>query len=525
MLIVRFLLFPLTLLLIWSSLASSTAVESRIALVIGNGNYPTFGELTNPVNDMALIEATLGDLGFEVISAANLDQIGMKQVIQTFGRRLDEAGPDAVGLFYYAGHGIQSNGTNFLVPIDASIERETDIAIETVNLDWVLAQMKYASSRINIVIIDACRNNPIVSSHRSGNRGLAQVDAPRGTLIAYATAPGGIAADGNGKNSPYTLALSQNLKQPGRVLEEVFRQTRVDVIKATDGQQVPWEASSLTGAFYFAKEGSWPVAETASVPEINAAIPSPNSEQIDMLFWESIRDSDDPALYDDYLSKFPKGEFRHIAVARRKALMHVQPEQPHPNSLETEPLDTTMYVQERANIRVFPSIDAELVATLPLGTEIHLVGKVVDRDWYQVALDDGRTAFIWKPLLGDHQPVDGEIFTAAAKDLTGRWSGSYRCQEDFVGLTLDLVEQDNQVLEAVFSFYPMPDTPSFPEGSFAMEGYVDPGEKLVRLHSTDWIDRPYGLQLHDIRGQIDTAGKEITGQVLTTGCADFIVSR
>ena len=384
--------------------------------------------------------------------------------------------------------------------------------------------MEYASSRINIVIIDACRNNPVARSQRAGLRGLAQVDAPRGTLIAYATSPGGIATDGNGKNSPYTLALSQNLKQSGRVLEEVFRQTRVDVLNATDGQQVPWESSSLTGAFYF-KEGESSLADTGSVPEKTVATSLPSSTQIDVLFWESIRHSDDPAHFEDYLSRFPTGEFRHIAVTRRKALLHDQLPQPLPNALETKPLDIVMYVQERANTRISPSIDSDLAATLPLGFKIRVIGEVVGRDWYQVALEDGRTAFIWKPLLSERKPVDDEPLSAAVDDLTGRWSGSYQCQQDFVGMTLDLVEQDGHALEAIFSFYPMPGSPSFPEGSFAMEGYVDPGEKLVNLRSTEWIDRPYGLQLHDIRGQIDTSGKEIIGQVLTTGCADFVVTR
>jgi formylglycine-generating enzyme required for sulfatase activity len=190
-------------------------------------------------------------MGFEVISRRNADQTTMKRAIQEFGARLEKAGPGAVGLFFYAGHGAQLNGRNYLVPIGARIDRESDLDIEAVSADWVIEQMRYARNSLNLVILDACRNNPFARSSRSGDRGLAVMDAPAGILIAYSTAPGSVAADGDGRNSPYTDALVRSIRTVDEPVEQVFKRTRVAVMNASDGRQIPWEASSLTGDFYF----------------------------------------------------------------------------------------------------------------------------------------------------------------------------------------------------------------------------------------------------------------------------------
>src|SRR5438477_4289763 len=206
----RLALIALTLL--WSTASlwptAALALDSRIALVIGNSEYPS-GPLPNPANDAKLMADTLHGVGFEVLLRRNADQTTMKRAIQEFGAQLEKGGPGAVGLFYYAGHGVQLNGLNYLIPTTAQIEREGDVEIEAVSADWVLEQMRYARNRLNIVILDACRNNPFVRSMRSANHGLAVMDAPAGILIAYSTAPGTVAADGSGRNSPYTAALSR----------------------------------------------------------------------------------------------------------------------------------------------------------------------------------------------------------------------------------------------------------------------------------------------------------------------------
>jgi formylglycine-generating enzyme required for sulfatase activity len=244
----------LTLLLALGILAPVVvqAAEQRIALVIGNSAYAS-GPLPNPASDAKLIDATLTGLGFHVILRTDANQATMKRAIQDFGASLDKAGSDAVGLFYYAGHGVQLNGRNYLIPVRANIEREGDLEIEAVSADWVIEEMRLARNGLNIVILDACRNNPFTRSMRSANRGLAVMDVPTtGILIAFSTAPGTVAEDGSGRNSPYTTALTKAMVELDEPLETLFKHVRVNVMDATQGKQVPWEYSSLIGAdFYF----------------------------------------------------------------------------------------------------------------------------------------------------------------------------------------------------------------------------------------------------------------------------------
>jgi len=221
--------------------------EQRLALVIGNAKYDV-SPLRNPVNDARAIATTLRHLGFEVAELENLGEREMKNEIRAFGMRIVKQG---VALFYYAGHGLQQQGRNYLVPTDAKIEREEDLQYEAVGLDLVLNEMLAAENRVNIVILDACRNNPFARSFRSSDRGLAVVSAPSGTLIAYATAPGQVANDGPGQNGLYTEELLKQIRTPDLKLEDVFKRVRVVVREKTKGRQVPWEASSLEGDFYF----------------------------------------------------------------------------------------------------------------------------------------------------------------------------------------------------------------------------------------------------------------------------------
>jgi formylglycine-generating enzyme required for sulfatase activity len=264
-----FRLILLTVTILASALAQ--AAETRIALVIGNSDYSS-GPLPNPANDAKLVGDALTSLGFDVIARRNADQITMKRAIQEFGSRLEKAGPSAVGLFYYAGHGVQLSGRNYLIPTTARIEREGDVEIEAVSADWVIEQMRYARNRLNIVILDACRNNPFTRSMRSVDHGLATMDAPAGILIAYSTAPGAVAADGTGRNSPYSEALTQAMRDMHEPVEQVFKHVRVGVMNATAGKQVPWESSSLTGDFYFAAPNK--VAPETSSALVSGAVPA-----------------------------------------------------------------------------------------------------------------------------------------------------------------------------------------------------------------------------------------------------------
>ncbi len=222
-------------------------LEKRVALLIGNSDYQT-APLKNPINDVRLMEKTLKHLGFETIRAENATQNQMKRLIVDFGRKIREGG---VGLFFYAGHGMQVKGHNYLIPVGAVIDSEQDVEFESVDVGRVLAKMDAAQNRLNIVILDACRNNPFKRSTRGGTRGLATVDAPRGTFIAYATGPGSVAVDGEYANSVFTKALADTIQVEGLKIEEVFKQIRATVRVNTNGQQIPWQSSSLEGDFYF----------------------------------------------------------------------------------------------------------------------------------------------------------------------------------------------------------------------------------------------------------------------------------
>lgn len=221
--------------------------EKRVALVIGNSDYK-ISSLRNPVNDALAVSNVLKKLDFEVLVGTNLRQKGMKRLIDDFGAKIKNGG---VGLFYYAGHGMQVNGRNYLIPIDAKIESENEVDIVSVRADEILVKMDDANNRLNIVILDACRNNPFARSFRSSTQGLATMDSPSGTIIAYATAPGSVASDGPGDNGLYTHELIENMQIPDLKIEDMFKKVRTSVKLKTNDQQVPWESSSLEGDFYF----------------------------------------------------------------------------------------------------------------------------------------------------------------------------------------------------------------------------------------------------------------------------------
>jgi len=225
--------------------------QRKLALLIGNAEYLN-GPLDNPVNDARLIGATLKSLGFEVYIHENANQKTMKRAIRDFGKKLELAGEDAVGLFYFSGHGLQSEGENYLSPIGAEVRNEADVEIEMVSANAILKQMDFARNGLNIVILDACRTNRFSRGFRSAQNGLADnIAAPTGSILAYATAPDSVAYDGRGDNSPYAEALAEAMLMPNTPVEAVFKAVRISVINETDEKQVPWESTSLTGEFMF----------------------------------------------------------------------------------------------------------------------------------------------------------------------------------------------------------------------------------------------------------------------------------
>ena len=219
----------------------------RVALVIGNANYGS-GQLKNPINDARAVANELQGLNFEVDLGENLDYRGIRRKIVEFGRKIDMGG---VGLFYYAGHGVQVDGENYLIPLGARIKHEEEVPAEAVALSYLMRRMAGAKNKLNIIILDACRDNPYERRFRSLRQGLAHVVAPKGTFIAYSTAPGRTARDGDGPNSPFTEALVKHLAQPDMNLERLMKAVGRDVDLKTGGEQRPWMASNYYGDFYF----------------------------------------------------------------------------------------------------------------------------------------------------------------------------------------------------------------------------------------------------------------------------------
>jgi hypothetical protein len=249
--------------------SSNAQSNRRIALVIGNGSYANAPPLKNPTNDAGDMADALARLGFTVARGIDLNQRQMKAMIREFGQKLKSGGQ---GLFYFAGHGVQLRGRNYLIPIDASIQSEADVEDQGVDANLILGLMDEAGNALNVVILDACRNNPFGRSFRSVSSGLAQMDAPSGTLIAYATAPGSVASDGSVRNGLYTQELLKNMAVPGLSIEEVFKRVRVAVRGATAGKQTPWEASSLTGDFFFS--GAKSAANTVETKPPISTVPA-----------------------------------------------------------------------------------------------------------------------------------------------------------------------------------------------------------------------------------------------------------
>jgi hypothetical protein len=241
-------------------LASHAAfAENRVALVIGQSAYRAVTALPNPASDARAMSQLLADAGFDVTSAADLSQNEMRQTVGEFAAKMAAKGPDTVALVFYAGHGLQIDGENFLVPVDVDPKREADIPLQAVRLNDILNTLTSVPSKMRILLLDACRNNPFPDINKTAGRGLAIVDAKTGapgTFMSFSTSPGAEAEDGSGADSPYTTALLAAAKEPGLSIEDTFKRVRVSVNKATEGRQTPWDSSSLTDNFAFFGSGS-----------------------------------------------------------------------------------------------------------------------------------------------------------------------------------------------------------------------------------------------------------------------------
>jgi len=300
--------------------AAAVAAERRVALVIGNSAYRSAPTLPNPVRDAEAMATSLQRLGFEVTKGIDLDRAETELIVREFARKLPGS---QVAMVFYAGHGLQVGGQNYLVPVDAELDQEMDLDFEATSLDLVLRQME-REPRVNLVFLDACRDNPLAQNlarsmgaarSTAVGRGLAVIDSSVGSFIAYATQPGNVALDGEGAHSPFTAALLQYIDSPGLSLSDLMAKVRSDVIAATAGKQVPWDHSSLTGSFYF-QPASLSVAATEPAAGATTAVQSNPTVDKEVVFWESIKDSTNPADFEAYLAQFPNGTFAPLARVR-----------------------------------------------------------------------------------------------------------------------------------------------------------------------------------------------------------------
>src|SRR3954453_2068495 len=326
----RYLVLWLVLLTVWLTAALPARAERRVALVIGNSAYVNAAGLRNPRNDAADMAETLKKLGFEVELGLDLDQQNFAVTIEKFARALDGAD---VGLFFYAGHGLQLNDKNYLVSTNARLDNEFLLSSETIGLEAIVRLME-SKTAVNLVFLDACRNNPLAENLRRGleatkrsaslGRGLARIEpASRDTLIAFAAAPGQVAADGNDRNSPFTASLLKNLPRPALEVSVMLKEVSADVRRATGNAQRPQQLSDMSRTFYFASATPG-LTSDASVPEQamktpSSVVPQGDDRAFDVAFWNAAQSANDCDSTRAYLSRFPNGVFVDLArLAERR---------------------------------------------------------------------------------------------------------------------------------------------------------------------------------------------------------------
>jgi uncharacterized caspase-like protein len=301
--------------------ANAALADKRVAFVVGNGAYKNVAPLPNPAVDAKSMAKLLRNVGFDVVEGANLTRDKMTEKLLDFGKKAEGAD---VALFFYAGHGIAVNGTNYLLPVDADLKSEMDVKLgAAINVDLTLEQTM-GDAKVKLVFLDACRDNPFAAKIRSAKAtrsvavatGLAEMKSGEGTLIAFATGPGQTALDGEaGTNSPFTRALLANIATPGVEIQQAMTKVRAQVNDETSKNQLPWGHTNLIGTVYL-NPASAPAAD-ASNPPVAAAGPA---SEVELEFWRSIKDSNKPEELNAYLTNYPNGTFKSIALARIASL-------------------------------------------------------------------------------------------------------------------------------------------------------------------------------------------------------------
>ncbi len=378
--------------------------EKRVALVIGNSNYISTTELKNPFYDATDIATVLKRLNFDVIQGLDLDNNGMRDALKDFSARIQSAD---VALFFYAGHALQVDGVNYLAPVDTALRHKTDLEFETVSLDLVLRKMELNAKTV-LVFLDACRDNPLatrlVPTGRTLNAvGLAQPKAsPGGAFIAFATSPGSVAFDGDGRNSPFTASLLKNIERPGVELNALMIDVRVEVHKVTQQQQLPWTNTALLGRFYF-KSGETEVAvEPEPDPEEVAELNRIEALKRQLEVWDAIRNTREPELVQQFLEKYPDGKLAKVAALKLEQLRLLEevltPNQPSEGVVEgegQEPVNTGDKLQTASLPEPQTDPDSGLIDPEP--ENIEQLARSVQTELNRIGCDAGNVDGIWGP--------------------------------------------------------------------------------------------------------------------------------
>ena len=367
MMLKRFVRYAVVALLLILPVRSYTAdaipavnTAPRFALVIGNGKYPGV-PLKNAPNDAKAMAERLARMGFDVTMKVDATRAEMIETIRAFGGKLQKQ--KGIGLFYFAGHGAQLAWRNYLIPVDARIKSIAEVDAQAVDIDLLLESMTRAHNPMNLIIVDACRDNPFGGDVPLPQKGLSQVDAPPGTLLAYATAPGNTAADGLGANGLYTENMLKEMQAPGARIEDVFKRVRLNVRMQSRGQQIPWESTSLEQDFYFIPpKVLGPVSLVETEPQF----------QEEFALWESIQSSKETAPLEDYLRRFPSGKFSELAQFRLDRVLALQGEKPVlvPQAART---DANPYTKGTIRVNTEFSIgDTYTYSRIDLGTKAEI---------------------------------------------------------------------------------------------------------------------------------------------------------
>jgi uncharacterized caspase-like protein len=332
------------------SLSQHAFAAGKLALVIGNGKYLNATELPNPPNDAGDMEVVLKQMGFEVIAAINATKIDMDTKIREFAEKAETAD---VTLFFYAGHGMQVNGVNYLIPVDAKLESSTSLDFETVNAENIIRYMS-SDTRVGLVFLDACRDNPLSRRFKTKSRsaavgsGLAtRTGSDPNLLIAFATAPGEVALDGNGRNSPFTSSLIKYLPQPNKELRSVLTDVKAEVQNITDKQQIPWSHDNLVTNLYLLGEPG-ATQPQLTVVETPKQTPPPATDDA-KLAWDAVKDQTSPAVLETVANKYPNSIYGELAKARaaelraqtKKQVAAVEPQEDPPVKIKRKPETVT----------------------------------------------------------------------------------------------------------------------------------------------------------------------------------------